>query len=66
MKVKCLIDFGEKGEKKRFIVLNEWADRYEFRKELDGTLPYDREFWTDKGEIIAGSQIISKLGGEEE
>ena len=65
MKVKCLIDFGEKGEEERFIVLNDWVDRYEFRKELDGILPYDREFWTDKEEIIAGSQIISKLGGDQ-
>jgi len=65
MKVKCLIDFGEKGEEDRFIVLNGWVDSREFRKELDETLPYDREFWTDKGEIIASSQIISKLGGDQ-
>ena len=61
MKVKCLIDFGEKGEQERFVVLNNSEDKADFKRELNGILPYDREFFTDKNEVIAGSQIICKL-----
>jgi len=61
MKVKCLIDFGEEGEQERFVVLNNSKDKADFESELGGMLWYDREFITDKGEIIAGTQIILKI-----
>lgn len=61
MKVKCLIDFGEEGEQERFVVLKELKDLADLIKEINGTLPYDREFVTDKDETIAGSQIILRI-----
>ena len=62
MKVKCLIDFGEEGEQERFVVLNNSKDKTDFKSELGGMLWYDREFITDKDEVITGSQIILEIG----
>ena len=62
MKVKCLIDMGRKGEQERFIILHNKDEEETLDSELDGMLHFMPEFVTDKGESVAGNQIIRKLG----
>ena len=57
-KMRCLIDMGEKGEQSRYIILETAEDLRDYRLELAGELPYEKEFITNKKEIITGSQII--------
>ena len=61
MKVKCLVDLGEKGEQERFIVLRNRDEKATLDSELAGMLHFMPEFITDKGEVVAGSQIICEL-----
>jgi len=63
MKIQCLIDLGDKGYQKKILVLKNSEDIVDLQRELDGTLPYDREFLTDEGKIVLGSQIIQEIKG---